>query len=819
MKIKTLLFTSVAIAIIGVSTLFVTNKEARTQASQVVVSTLSIPISMLQGGTGNALAPLGSGGVVYGTPTGFGVTPTSSIPGAPLISNRNGAQPVYGPDANLAYTDSSVPYTAGQSVTPKTLSPCTGSVAIDGISSNTYLCTLTGNIIIQNPTVVTPGYAYTFRFQQDGTGSRLLSMGSYYTFQSGTPPVLSTAANSVDYLRCQTITTTEIDCSNLQPGQAQTTTLYSMPAPSGYTSSLLTVEEQFNAASLDSNWVGWFGNDATNRFNDAGGLASPYSSTSNCGGITNCTGSGQQSGSYYDPYSYYPTSTITSGTHLMGGGGTLTLTAAPSTHFNATGGQLGYTWAGSAISSYGHIYLPTSGGYIQFSAKQPDSSNGAQASLRLLPGTSFPAAPEIDLMQTGYLIGNCTLNCSGDGGASVNTLQFMAFGSTNDAYYTGGTDLSAGYHIYGLEYIPGVSLKYYLDGQLIQTYTTSVPSANYSVIIDLQMMNSNTSGYHTVLSGSSSYNFAVRDMQIYSLPTTASASLSAPTTAQGNYGTGCSGTCLLMDDHWTTSTLDTSKWFPVLWINGALVNASPFTGHANTDSWSPLGTNGALEFYYDYPYLSGSTNYTSATFNPLQIATDGSLETTIGPNSFFSGAGATYQSAAYTAKTSIPATGGMLQWKEKWDAGLQYGIWGTWQCSVNGSNSTLGGGNDGYSDNANMEIGYQPTPLTKVAFSGNNRTVGSANVSPSTDLTTYHVYALEYTGDANGHTWNYYIDGTQQLSWISPYASGLAFSCSHFLEMIGSNLADGWHTQPNGSFPGPFHNWNTDSQVYKRPGT
>ena len=58
-----------------------------------------------------------------------------------------------------------------------------------------------------------------------------------------------------------------------------------------------------------------------------------------------------------------------------------------------------------------------------------------------------------------------------------------------------GVDLSADYHVYGMEYIPGQSIKMYLDGVLRATYTQNIPTGAYEILINLQVAGSQAAGW------------------------------------------------------------------------------------------------------------------------------------------------------------------------------------------------------------------------------------------------------------------------------------------------------------------------------------
>jgi hypothetical protein len=77
-------------------------------------------------------------------------------------------------------------------------------------TSNNFVTTLTNNATLKNPINQEPGQSGIIYMIQDGTGSRTLSFGTYWEFEGGTAPTLSTAANAVDVLIYNVRTTTAI---------------------------------------------------------------------------------------------------------------------------------------------------------------------------------------------------------------------------------------------------------------------------------------------------------------------------------------------------------------------------------------------------------------------------------------------------------------------------------------------------------------------------------------------------------------------------------------------------------------------------------
>lgn len=74
----------------------------------------------------------------------------------------------------------------------------TATVTPDRSLGRIFNYTLTGNVILANPTNLNPGESIEIVFTQDATGSRLLSsVGSLWKFPGGTK-TLTTTANAID---------------------------------------------------------------------------------------------------------------------------------------------------------------------------------------------------------------------------------------------------------------------------------------------------------------------------------------------------------------------------------------------------------------------------------------------------------------------------------------------------------------------------------------------------------------------------------------------------------------------------------------------
>lgn len=260
-------------------------------------------------------------------------------------------------------------------------------------------------------------------------------------------------------------------------------------------------EDTFTAASLDvTKWNPYMGDDQYKRWGDQGRLASPYSGM-NCD--STCSNSFQIQ--YYDPYPYGFGTSIT-GNSLVGGNGNLRFIMKASNYFS----NLGYSFSSASVTSFDKLYLPATGGYVQFRAKMPDSRYGAWAGLWLLSANG----PEIDVIESGYTLGTANPN-------NLIASNFHGSGASQ-VIKDSGKDLSADYHVYGMEYRPGQSIKIYLDGQLIASYTSGIPTnAKYQILMDIEVAGPNARGWHTIADAANHpgpFYLDVSHVQIYGLP-------------------------------------------------------------------------------------------------------------------------------------------------------------------------------------------------------------------------------------------------------------------------------------------------------------
>lgn len=77
-----------------------------------------------------------------------------------------------------------------------------GNIAIDLLLGNAFRIVLDGDYTLSNPLNLNQHETYLIRVIQDpgGAGNRTLSFDTAYTFEGGTPPTITVAADAVDLL-------------------------------------------------------------------------------------------------------------------------------------------------------------------------------------------------------------------------------------------------------------------------------------------------------------------------------------------------------------------------------------------------------------------------------------------------------------------------------------------------------------------------------------------------------------------------------------------------------------------------------------------
>jgi hypothetical protein len=169
-----------------------------------------------------------------------------------------------------------------------------------------------------------------------------------------------------------------------------------------------------------------------------------------------------------------------------GGANGLSLTAVP----DASSYPGVYNWKSGGIFS--NFALPITGWLVQWRVLLPDMTTGAWPMLWFM---GLNGDSEYDLYSGGL---------NGPGGPNdCLTSQLFLGGNVQNQYNT-GVNLASGWHIFAVEYKPGVSLKSWVDGVLMDNITTGLPlfPPSYSMLFTLGMATLASSPWHVTQSAS-----------------------------------------------------------------------------------------------------------------------------------------------------------------------------------------------------------------------------------------------------------------------------------------------------------------------------
>lgn len=170
-------------------------------------------------------------------------------------------------------------------------------------------------------------------------------------------------------------------------------------------------------------------------------------------------------------------------------------------------------WRSGVVSSYGHFEF--NGGYLQVKAKVPTSS-GMWPGIWMLPGPSSHHGDnfEIDVFEGGYT--KPGTNPSNNYAWHLHTPR----GTVGGVVAT-GEDLGSGYNTYGLLWVPGKKLVWYLNGTEIAHVTSSdaqIPNEPMELIIDLEVASPATNGWRTITNSTTPAGdvMQVAEVQVFS---------------------------------------------------------------------------------------------------------------------------------------------------------------------------------------------------------------------------------------------------------------------------------------------------------------
>ncbi|MGX5800335.1 family 16 glycosylhydrolase [Bradyrhizobium sp. Arg314] len=263
-----------------------------------------------------------------------------------------------------------------------------------------------------------------------------------------------------------------------------------LSAPTGFASSDLVYEENFSSTALGSDWHTYITSNAANGW----------------AWNTNGSGGSTPGGPYNADYD------MPSQVSLSNGALDLTAIRQPISGINQGGTPQTFPVTSGAVSSYGNFEF--NGGYLQISMKAP-SGDGAWPGLWLMPGKGAGSSGdnfELDIQEGGF---------TGSGPADHNFTWHLHgpsgwVGDTIDS----GIDLTSGFHTYGINWDPGKSITWYLDGKQMAQVTSAqvaIPDEPMQLMMNNAVANSNASGWHTALDSStpSSMQMQIDQVQLY----------------------------------------------------------------------------------------------------------------------------------------------------------------------------------------------------------------------------------------------------------------------------------------------------------------
>jgi hypothetical protein len=181
---------------------------------------------------------------------------------------------------------------------------------------------------------------------------------------------------------------------------------------------------------------------------------------------------------------------------------------------NQTASVTTFPWSSGVVSTYNHFQFK--GGYLSVTMKAAPG-DGMWPGVWMLPGPGGHNGDdfEIDLEEGGY---------ARPGPASDTYAWNLHRGSSQwGGVVNTHVDLSADYHTYALDWIPGRSITWYLDGRKLAKLTSaqaSIPDEPMELIMELAVANTSASGWHQPYDSTTSSPSVMRvsSVQVWSAP-------------------------------------------------------------------------------------------------------------------------------------------------------------------------------------------------------------------------------------------------------------------------------------------------------------
>jgi len=190
----------------------------------------------------------------------------------------------------------------------------------------------------------------------------------------------------------------------------------------------------------------------------------------------------------------------------------LTLTMVPDTRYSS----LGYSYRSGVVTTDHKFALR--GGYVQIKAKMPDASLGGWPSIWFIHPTSGGGSEEIDLQEGGFTPKSAGLPAGTPENRIFVSTYHTASGHQSNFSYVTPRPMNAKFNIYGMQYIPGRSIKTYFNGRLVGSWTQNISTTPYEIVIWNAQASGNAAGFHTTGQSPDPSDLSVAEVQVYSLP-------------------------------------------------------------------------------------------------------------------------------------------------------------------------------------------------------------------------------------------------------------------------------------------------------------
>ncbi len=189
----------------------------------------------------------------------------------------------------------------------------------------------------------------------------------------------------------------------------------------------------------------------------------------------------------------------------------LNLTMVPDSRYSS----LGYANRSGVVTSHGRFTF--SSGYVQIKARMSDTSRGGWPAIWFIDPNDRGGSQEIDLYEGGFTPTDAGLPATTQENNVFISTYHTPSGSQSQFGYTTPTPMDAGYNTYGVEYIPGRSIKTYFNGTLVGLWIHDVSTSPYEIVIWNSQASANASSYHTTGISPNPSIMSVAEVQSYRL--------------------------------------------------------------------------------------------------------------------------------------------------------------------------------------------------------------------------------------------------------------------------------------------------------------